>query len=69
MKLYYNPQLDLLGIGDTGLEWIVVAKLVYILSKLNHTTTTALDYGDPMPYVEHETALPFSTDWEEIGDL
>lgn len=67
MKLYYNPVTDMLGIADDGFELIATLKFVPVLSRLGYRTYDSTE--EEIPPVLVEIALPFTDDWEEVGEF
>jgi len=67
MKLYYNPVTDMLGIADDGFDLIATLKFVPILSKLGYKRYA--DVTGDLPTVDMEIALPFTDDWQEVGEF
>lgn len=67
-NLYYNPHTDEIALAADGWDYLVSCRFVAYCTPVRQSWP---DAGDPreIKYVEHEIAIPFSDEWEFLGEM
>lgn len=67
LKLYYNTNTDELGIAGDGWDYLCLCKFIPVVR--SRPFRSFPNGKDPLTFVPHEIAEPFTADWHYIGDF